>query len=711
MTHLSKPQVINRAEDTLSIEFGNTFQIFGRRAVWDQHCVQRETALRQVSLEHYISMSHIVLLRWRNEGDPLCDNALQELFPDGIFHGSDLFQRLESAHTDEGSATARFWDSIHEYPPESIRITEKQVNLARTFFIDHSIQIMQALLYYSLAGGFASPRIVRTLHRVSYLIPTNVKMSQTTKDRTFRRLLETFQFVLQVMRCVLPAPEQEGLAYLSPGGDGWEAIIRVRMLHGVARARARRNSSDAIDGIPINQEDMNGTLASFSTVPIWALRQLGLSPCPEEQEAYLAVWRHAGFYLGVSPASLEEHFSSVNLADQFLLSASIHLFLDDTDLEDRVEAPTMAMLQAISGQPPLESSIEFNCAVTRFLLGPELATYLGVPQTPWRMSIRLRVVLFLQAYPVLFSKFYGSVRPGWLDKRRYVYAVGMAMALRRRLGMRQTKYRPVEGELEQAVWEDESVTPDYTAGLLLGRYWRQMMAEMMAGLVKFLRHDPYLPLLICITAKSHQVPVISLDLSHANVVQDSLLSSSDYLGYHRAVASPDTAPSGAISIDGLSIASSLETPGLQSSPSPTTPEAVSVDGPVSTMPLESPGLQIGSAVSDSVSGSSHGGAIAGGVVGAIVVAGIAAVLLIRHRNKRSARHWRNRVASLNNNKWQNLHFKSDAGSLRNQRGSVLDDHKPPIASPTTASPFITYPPGSSRHRSESIEMQSSPDGH
>ena len=84
-------------------------------------------------------------------------------------------------------------------------------------------------------------------------------MSQAAKDRTFRRLLETFQFVLQVMRCIFPIPEQEGLTYLSPGGDGWEAIIRVRMLHGVARARARQHSSDQVDGIPINQEDMNGT--------------------------------------------------------------------------------------------------------------------------------------------------------------------------------------------------------------------------------------------------------------------------------------------------------------------------------------------------------------------------------------------------------------------------------------------------------------------
>ncbi|KAE9411172.1 hypothetical protein BT96DRAFT_803810 [Gymnopus androsaceus JB14] len=468
-----KVVVIQRASDTLSLKDGDTFQVFGHSATWNHQCVRRETALRQY-------------IRWRNEGDSVLDDALQELFPDGLIPGADLFQRLESCISSKGekldtSATTRFWEVIHKCPPDNIRATEKQIELAQSFFIDHSAQIMQALLYYSLAGGFASPRIVRTLNKVSYLVPhrnTKQTPSQTSKDRIFRRLLETFQFVLEVMRCVVPIPEQQGSAYLLPGGDGWKAIVRVRMLHGVARARATQY--DNPNDIPINQEDMNGTLASFSTVPLWALRQLGLSPSPEEAEAYLALWCHVGFYLGVSPASLSEHFTNVTAADQFLASATIHLFLDDEELEDKsFVPPTMSMLEAVAYQPPLHSSVEFNCAITRFLLGAELATHLGVPRTSWWMTIRLRAILLLQAYPVGFSKFYGQIlRPGWLEKRRYVYAVGMAMMLRRRLGMRQTKYRP-EGETEQAVWEDESVSPDYTTGHLLVKRWRQTLAEMV----------------------------------------------------------------------------------------------------------------------------------------------------------------------------------------------------------------------------------------
>ncbi|KIK67122.1 hypothetical protein GYMLUDRAFT_851601 [Collybiopsis luxurians FD-317 M1] len=171
---------------------------------------------------------------------------------------------------------------------------------------------------------------------------------------------------------------------------------------------------------------------------------------------------------------------------------------------------------------------------------------------------------------------------------------------------------------------------------------------------------------------------------------------------------------GAVSVDGLTTMSS-EPPGLQSA---TITGAVSVDGPVSTLPPESPGLQTQAAT---LSNTSHGGAIAGGIVGAIVVAAIAAVLLLRYRNKRSPRHWRNRIrnGALGplSDQWPSREFKSEVGSSGNQgshfNGPTLNDHKSPIASPTTAkftTPFIIGSAGASRRSAENIEMQNSSSG-
>lgn len=99
--------------------------------------------------------------------------------------------------------------------------------------------------------------------------------SKAADDRTFARLLETFQFVLDVMGCVVsPSPADPACniesgpskAYLLPGGEGWKAAVRVRMLHAVARRRIRQRYArddcihdQASEGVPISQEDMAAT--------------------------------------------------------------------------------------------------------------------------------------------------------------------------------------------------------------------------------------------------------------------------------------------------------------------------------------------------------------------------------------------------------------------------------------------------------------------
>ncbi|KAJ3811050.1 hypothetical protein F5876DRAFT_76202 [Lentinula aff. lateritia] len=181
----------------------------------------------------------------------------------------------------------------------------------------------------------------------------------------------------------------------------------------------------------------------------------------------------------------------------------------------------------------------------------------------------------------------------------------------------------------------------------------------------------------------------------------------------------------AVSVDG-SVADLLaETPGVQTT---TNSDAVSVDGPVTMLPPESPGLQPASVTvtsdlftlstfgiglptpaatnSNAATSSIDGGAIAGGVVAAVVVAVIAVALLLRYRNKRSSRHWRNRLKgvafgpSRNRSGWQNLDIKSDAavnGDSGFQAGRS-NDHKSAITSAVPAkfsTPLIIYPPGAS----------------
>jgi hypothetical protein len=78
------------------------------------------------------------------------------------------------------------------------------------------------------------------------------------------RLLETFQFVLEVMDCdpVFPPskqPRASAEGSLLPGGEAWKSIVRVRMLHGVARSRAVARLAMTADSTAINQEDLSAT--------------------------------------------------------------------------------------------------------------------------------------------------------------------------------------------------------------------------------------------------------------------------------------------------------------------------------------------------------------------------------------------------------------------------------------------------------------------
>jgi hypothetical protein len=110
-----------------------------------------------------------------------------------------------------------------------------------------------------------------------------IQSSEAADSRTFSRLLETFQFLLDVTGCVAVTPSASSCektqnespdAYLLPGGEGWKACIRVRMLHGIARRRIRQKLAregldydESTDGVPISQEDMAATSVSSHQLP------------------------------------------------------------------------------------------------------------------------------------------------------------------------------------------------------------------------------------------------------------------------------------------------------------------------------------------------------------------------------------------------------------------------------------------------------------
>ena len=141
---------------------------------------------------------------------------------------------------------------------------------------------------YELLICPCSPRIVRTLEATSYLLPNTTKLNSSpflnlddlaaqippaSADRTFVRLVETMQFVLDVMACTLSSsggPSQtntgrlDPVAHLLPGGEGWKSSLRVRLLHAVARWRVelrweKDGHATVLDSVPISQQELAAT--------------------------------------------------------------------------------------------------------------------------------------------------------------------------------------------------------------------------------------------------------------------------------------------------------------------------------------------------------------------------------------------------------------------------------------------------------------------
>jgi len=162
-------------------------------------------------------------------------------------------------------------------------------------FTEWGPQICVALFCASLPVGYSADRIVRVLHSTGAL-----------ETRALRRVFETAQFLFDVM-------DEGGLG---PDGKGIRAAQRVRLMHAgvrhllietdaeTARAAAAAGTTPELLwpsawGKPINQEDLAGTLLTFTVVVIDALEKLGVRLSADERRAYMHVWRVIGHFMGI----------------------------------------------------------------------------------------------------------------------------------------------------------------------------------------------------------------------------------------------------------------------------------------------------------------------------------------------------------------------------------------------------------------------------
>jgi hypothetical protein len=174
-----------------------------------------------------------------------------------------------------------------------------------------------------------------------------------------------------------------------PNGRGYKTVRHVRLMHSAIRSLIGRD--DVIKtrdpnetrphynpdwGTPINQEDMLGTLMTFSIVAMDAIQKMGTTVSREEAEAYHHVWNYVGYLIGINhellPISLDEGRELVRLIQT-------RQFAPCEEGRD-MTAAILTFAQSAVKLPWLQG---LPATTIRHLVGGRTADIIGVPPRDW----------------------------------------------------------------------------------------------------------------------------------------------------------------------------------------------------------------------------------------------------------------------------------------------------------------------------------------
>ena len=227
--------------------------------------------------------------------------------------------------------------------------------MAENLFADHGPEILTTLGCYALPDAYAARKGVKVLHRTAYL----------TKRPT-RRLFRTMQMVVDVM----------GPGGLGPHGRGIRTAQKVRLFHAAIRYQIQNDPSDKWDhadfGVPINQEDLAGTLLTFSYLTVDGLRKLGANISGDAAAAFFEAWCAVGRIMGVLPEMIPH---SLEQAAELKKIISRRQFAPSIEGRDM----TKALIDTLESISPLGLK-GVPVGLMRLFLEAEVAEYLGVPE-------------------------------------------------------------------------------------------------------------------------------------------------------------------------------------------------------------------------------------------------------------------------------------------------------------------------------------------
>jgi ER-bound oxygenase mpaB/B'/Rubber oxygenase, catalytic domain len=310
-------------------------------------------------------ISTVELQRLRHIGDPEADRAVSLIVAES--GDKSAIQAIRAMMSDPGSASKTFQ---HWRRAEDVDQPEwadpKLIEEGRAVFHMWSMQIGVALACASLPSTYAGANGVKVLVAVSDLANGNAN----------RRLAETVQMLLNIH------DDESAGGPFSPGSTALSTLRSVRLFHAAVRhdlqsglVRDVESWDEDAYGLPVNQEDLIGTLCSFTTVVFKGLSRIGVRLSKRECQAYVHLWSVVGWHLGIRSLHLPLDPSS---AQEWERAISDHQYRPS----EEGMAITAALVGELERQLP-ESLVRTPSSLIHFMAGQRVARMLAVQRPLW----------------------------------------------------------------------------------------------------------------------------------------------------------------------------------------------------------------------------------------------------------------------------------------------------------------------------------------
>ena len=295
----------------------------------------------------------------RQQGDQLADDAVEELLKRGDVQAvNELMRNLVS---NDQLVPKDLPVEIQKYLAQNLALPAwadpVKIERGQKLFETLGLQISLCLFCASLPSAYAAAKVVKVLARTAQL-----------ETNTRRRIMETGQFLINVL----------AVGSFEPQGKGFRTIQHVRLMHAAVRKMIEGRKTqrpgfwDPNWGIPINQEDLAGTMLSFSYVPVESLPRLGVDVSTDDKEAYLHLWNVIAHLLGV-----DDDLRVEGIDDATALVETIRRRQFRASPEGR--EMTAALMELLDEMTPGHEFDETIPPLIRHLAGDDVADMLAVP--------------------------------------------------------------------------------------------------------------------------------------------------------------------------------------------------------------------------------------------------------------------------------------------------------------------------------------------